>query len=93
VIQGAVREGEQGGVLEGEEGQAGHQGVGQGEGWAASRLGEFVEGTPGQADQGVEVEVTMQTWQSRSAHGRGPGSPPVMKHSSCAGLRNQLSAN
>ena len=57
-------EGEQGGVLEGEQGQAGHQGVGQREGRAAARLGEFVEGTPGQEDQGVEVEVTAQTRRS-----------------------------
>src|SRR4051794_32573569 len=57
VIGAAATEGEQGGVLEGEQGQAGHQRVGQAEVRAAPLLGELLETTAGTLDQGVKVEV------------------------------------
>ena len=58
MIQGAALEGKQRGVLEAEEGQAGHQGVGQGEGGATPLLGQLVETAAGELDQGVKVEVS-----------------------------------
>src|SRR5436189_2399159 len=61
VIQGATLESEQGGVLQAEQRQASHQGIGQSEGGAAPLLGQFLETTVGEGDQGIKVEVTTQT--------------------------------
>src|SRR6185369_6340147 len=51
VIQSPALEGKQGGVLEGEQGQARHQGVGQREGRATTLLGQSLEATTGQLHQ------------------------------------------
>ncbi len=61
VIEGAPGEGQQGRVLEGEQGQSGHQGIGQGEGGATALLREFGEALAEALDQGVEVEVPALT--------------------------------
>jgi len=58
VIQSATTEGEQGGILESEEGQSGHQDVGQGEMGCPALFGHLLETTAGQGDQSVKMEMT-----------------------------------
>jgi len=53
--------GEQGRVLEGEQRQAGHQRVGQGEVGIPAWLRELLEASADEADQGIEVEVAALT--------------------------------
>ena len=70
MVGAAATEGEQGGVLEGEQSQAGHQRVGQAEVRAATLLGELLEATADKLDQGVKVEVTALAPRGGSlAHG------------------------
>jgi hypothetical protein len=61
VIDGPMHEGEQGRVLEGEQGQTGHQGVGQGEVGIPAWLRESLEALADEADQGIKVEVAALT--------------------------------
>ena len=77
VIQRPALEGEQGGILEGEEGQPGHQGVGQGKGGATALLREFLETTPDEGDQGIKMQVAAQTRRRMSCvHTKTPCSSP-----------------
>src|SRR5262249_61853622 len=74
-VHGPAAEGEQGRVLQAEQGQAGHQGVSQAELRAAALLRQRLEAAPGQRHQGVEVEVAALTPASPLAHGRPPVTP------------------
>src|SRR5262249_54000398 len=55
VIDGPATEGEQGRVLEGEQGQSGQQGVGQGVVGLTALLGDLLEALPRQSHQSVKV--------------------------------------
>jgi hypothetical protein len=57
VIQRAATEGEQGRVLEGVQGKASHQGVGQREVRTTAMVGNLIKGLPSQSYQSVKVEV------------------------------------
>jgi hypothetical protein len=57
VIDGAMHEGEQGRVLEGEQRQTGHQRVGRGEVRIAAWLREFLEALADEANEGIKVQV------------------------------------
>lgn len=73
VIEGAVGEGQQRRILEGEQGQSGHQGIGPGEGGITAWLRKFGEALAEALDQGVEVELLPQAWRSSGGGGHGGG--------------------
>lgn len=73
VVESTAAEGEEGGILEGKEGEAGHRGVGQGEGRAAALLREGLESLADTLDQGVKVKrAALPLWESRLAHDNPP---------------------
>jgi hypothetical protein len=70
VVHATATEGEERGILEREEGEAGHQGIGQGKRRGAPWLGEGLETLPGTVDQGVKVEMAaLAALGSCLAHG------------------------
>ena len=69
VVEGTAAGGEERGILEGKEGEAGQQGVGQGERRAAPLPRESLEPLADTLDQGVEVKMAALPPQSnRLAH-------------------------
>src|ERR1700722_4296369 len=98
VVQRAATEGQQRGILQGKDSEAGHQGVGQGKRRAATLLRKGLEALANTLDQGVEVQMAAWTpLGSRLAHGNPSGRAAATqivyeKHGRRSGLFKLFSA-